>query len=369
MRSLRCSSLPMFLKCSHSQDQSELLIEAYNGAADLGTAAHDAMRSVINEQPVDVALFARRHGVEEKELGPLVWYGRQVWEQLRDAFPLPDTEIETELFVKGFRLTGHIDVLSQIGRIAARFLDWKTGRKEDADYRAQIAGYATTLILRYDLNEAIGSVAWLRSQSLETYVFTRADALAFVERISAALNPGARYRHGEHCAYCPRSHNCEALVAIGRRDAAIFSQAAVEQTVATAPPSEVVSMRRQTKVIEAFIKSFDEAVKRRVAKEGPLPSGDGYELALEEEAGKRIIQTLKAWPLLQEHLTDEELASCVKVSASAVDSIVAKKAGKGKGAAAKRALAAELEAAGAVSREAETKLRERRVAPEETPDE
>lgn len=349
----------MFFGCAHSQDQSELLIEAYNEAADLGTAVHDAMRSIVQGVPVDVAIIALRHGVDPKELGPLVAFGRKAWAELEPSFPLPETEVEVELRANAFLLTGHIDLLSVIGK-QGRFGDWKSGRKESSDYYDQIAGYATTLILDRGLDEAIGTVAWLRSQTVETFRFTRADAIAFAERIAAQLAPGTRYRHGEHCAYCPRSHDCAALVAVTRRDAAMFAMGAadVDALVQKAPPAVVVDARRRLKVIETFADSFDKSVRRRIAIEGPLPSGDGNVLALVEENGKREVDTAKAWPVLQERLSDDELAACVTVSAASADEIVAKKAGKGKGAAAKRELAVLLEAAGAVTQPKVTKLKE-----------
>jgi hypothetical protein len=203
------------------------------------------------------------------------------------------------------------------------------------------------------------SVVWLRSQTIETFRFAVADALAFVSRLMGTLSNGAnRYTHGEHCAHCPRSHSCPALVAISRRDVAIFSAGEEEGAIAAATTEQVVSLRRRAKVLEAFAKSLDDSIRRRVAEDGPLDSGDGYELSLVEENGKREIDTLKAWPILQDRLTDEEIAGCVTVSARAADDAVAAKAGRGKGADAKRQLAAALEEAGAVTQPKVFKLKE-----------
>jgi hypothetical protein len=359
---LRCSGLPMFLACAHSQDALPLLIEAHNGASDLGNGAHDAMRSIVKDMPVDVEAMALRHFVDPKELGPLVTFGYKAWDELRDAFPLPETEVEVALPLSDeIHLSGHIDLLSVVLAEDAhhgRFIDWKSGRKESSDYYAQMAGYATALILSRGLADATGTVVWLRSQTIETFRFTQADALAFVERLGAHVRNG-RYRHGEHCAYCPRSHDCPALVAVTRRDAAMFAMGAevVDALVQQAPPAVIVDARRRLKVIETFAESFDKACRRRIRAEGPLDSGDGTLLSLVEENGKREVDTEKAWPILQDMLGDD-LASCVTVSAARADEVVAKKAGKGKGAAAKRALAAALEEAGAVTQPKIPKLKE-----------
>jgi hypothetical protein len=347
----------MFLACAHSQDASPLLIEAHNGASDLGNGAHDAMRSIVKDMPVDVETMALRHFVDPKELGPLVAFGYKAWDELRCSYPLPETEVTVELEIEQLRLTGHIDLLSVVG-VQGRLVDWKSGRKESVDYYAQLLGYAVCLLFGRGLSEVIATVVWLRSQTIETFRFTRADALAFVERLGEHVRNG-RYRHGEHCAYCPRSHDCPALVAVTRRDAAMFAMGAdaVDALVEQAPAAVIVDARRRLKVIETFAESFDKACRRRIHADGPLDSGDGTLLSLVEENGKREVDTEKAWPILQDTLGDD-LASCVTVSAARADEAVAKKAGKGKGAAAKRALAAALEEAGAVTQPKIPKLKE-----------
>ena len=362
---LRCSSLPMYLACAHSQDEEPLQIEAYNAASDLGTAVHDAMRSIVKGLPVDVQVLALRHGVDAKDLGPLVAFGYKAWnggedqEPLRDAYPLPETEVTVEVQLERLRLTGHIDLLSVIG-VQGRLLDWKSGRKESSDYYAQLLGYAVCLLLGRGLAEVVATVVWLRSQTVETYRFTRDEAYAFVDRLVTHRRNG-RYRHGEHCGYCPRSHDCEALVAIARRDAAIFSEADVEQLVREAAPEALVDGRRRLKVIEAFSKSYEDALRRRIRAEGPLDAGDGKMLALVEENGKREIHAAKAWPVVQpllEDMSEEQLNGVLTISAASLDEVVAKRAGKGKGAAAKRALRAELEVAEALTQGTVQKLKE-----------
>lgn len=359
-RTIRCSALPMLFACARSLDDMELLIDSASGASDLGTATHDGMRSVVHGDHVDVELLARRHGVDEKELGPLLWYGRKAWEELRDSFPRPETEVVVQYKHPHFTLTGHIDLDCNL-EVEGRFLDWKSGRKEESDYYAQLAGYATCLVLDRGYKSVTATVVWLRSQTIETYHFTRQDVLAFVQQIDEKLQPGSPYSHGPQCTACRRSHDCEALIAVGRRDVAIFSNLDVATAVAQASPAELVSIRRRAKMLATFLDSLDESLRRRISQDGPLDSGDGYQLALVEEPGKREVDTEKAWPVLMNHLTDTELAACVSVSAKKVDDSVGKKAGRGKGAEAKRQLAAELEAAGAVTQPTVTKLKEIRL--------
>src|SRR5262249_41632206 len=146
MSIIRCSALPMLFACAHSQDDSDMLIESYNGASNLGTAVHDAMRSIVAGGAVDVHLLALRHNVDEKDLEPLVWYGRKAWEDLAPSFPNPETEVEVRQEGVSVRLVGHVDLLS-IVEGHARLIDWKSGRREESDYYPQLAGYATCLVL------------------------------------------------------------------------------------------------------------------------------------------------------------------------------------------------------------------------------
>jgi hypothetical protein len=73
--------------------------------------------------------------------------------------------------------------------------------------------------------------------------------------------------------------------------------------------------------------------------------GERLEVVLEP---RREIDPLAAWPVLEQRLTDAELAGCLSVSVKAIEDAVAVKAEKRKGAAAKRELAAALEAAQAL---------------------
>jgi phosphoglycerate dehydrogenase-like enzyme len=72
---------------------------------------------------------------------------------------------------------------------------------------------------------------------------------------------------------------------------------------------------------------------------------------------------LKAFPVLREELgfKDEELAACMKLRLGEIEKIVAKRAGRGKGAAAKRDLQARLEEADAIVLHTTEELTTRRL--------
>lgn len=364
MKKVRCSVLPILMQCSRSLDDVDLVISDTSAPADMGSAVHEALSCVVEDVAFSPELLCARYSADAKEFGMMVSFGRKAWEELQSSFPLPETEVEVMFsdVKRGIALTGHIDVLSIIGN-SARGIDWKSGRKEETDYYSQLAGYASCLIMGHYVAEVTFTVVWLRSQTVETYTFRRQEVVEFMDRVQNHLNVGA-YTHGEHCGYCRRSHECEALIRMGRRDMAMFmagDEASLAIDLSALAPAQVVDLRRRAKMLEKFAASLDSMIRWRVSSSGPLPSGDGYALSLVEENGKREIDTEKAWPILQDRLTDVELAKCVTVSAADVDDCVAKKAGRGNGKKAREALATELKLAGALEQKKVLKLKEVRL--------
>lgn len=129
----------------------------------------------------------------------------------------------------------------------------------------------------------------------------------------------------------------------------------------TMPGPDFVTLHRKLKGLAARADEALKAMRAEVERRGgDVDAGDGSHLHFVKENGSRVVDALRAWPILQTRLTNKELGGAVKVSLSKVESAVAAKAGKGKGAKAKRNLAEELESAGAVSQPTITKLRDER---------
>jgi len=370
MKTVRCSSLPLLFACPSALDD-DLLIEHRFEASTVGSAVHEAMREVVGGFPPDLDALALRWACDRDELGRLVWAGRQAWEALAPSFPDAETEIETAAPIRDWlTLTGHIDVAAIVGD-EARIGDFKSGRL-DSDHGHQLLGYATCLLTEHrDLSRVVVTVIWLRSQEVETRTFTRADVEAWSGRlVDAVAGAGRRYVVGSHCEHCPRSHSCAAVQAKARESVALLQREewatdAMARTLEGLAPAERVGLYRQAKLVASLAESAMSAVRLNVIQNGgELDAGDGKVLRIVEENGRRTIDTEKAWPILERHLDDgAEIASVVDVSASRLDALVAKKAGRGNGKSAKEALAAELAAAGAVKQSTIQKLVERRKEP------
>lgn len=366
---IRCSSLPLLFACRPAID-GDLRVDERNEASDLGSAAHEAMEAIVAGQRLDLDAIANRWTCNRDELGRLAWKGQKAWEVLAPSFPddedharLAESAVCAVIDGGEIQLPGHMDMHTICSDGTARTVDWKTGRV-DKDFYHQLAGYAAGLMMDENITEVIGSVVWLREGEIETYIFTRAVVDQWIHRLRVQLSRES-YSTGRHCEFCPRSHSCPAVKAMARQGISMLTDM---QTTALEgmPPKLVVDLYRRSRLVERMAQSMVASIRLHVIQHGPQDGGDGKQLAVVEESGGRDIDVAKAWDVIQARLPDADaMSSVLKVSATALDEAVAKAAGKGNGAAAKRELAAELEAAGAVRMKTIVKLSEKRTPPKE----
>ena len=364
---LRASSMPLAFKCPASM-RPELRVDETNEAASVGTAAHEALRPLAERGGLDydaVRDVANRHGVDIDEVRMLCARAAKLWSTVRESFPGSITEADLTLELDGATLTGHVDLVSVSGDVA-RLGDWKTGR-QDSDYEHQMRAYGALMLLTYpQLREVTVTILWVRDCEAENYTLTRADAVAWVARVEAeVVRWDGTYRPGGHCAHCPRSHECAAANARLRRDIAVIADkdlvSRVENELELMPAEQVVELVAKARMVEKLAGRVCEAVKAHVREHGDIVAPGVGRLTL-ETTDRRKADPLKAFPVLEaQGFGDAELAEVVTVSVSKAEKVVATKAGRGKGAAAVRALGAALAAAGAVTVEPTDKLVQKRV--------
>jgi hypothetical protein len=361
---LRASALPLAVRCPGSV-RGDLRVDETNGAADLGTAVHEALRSLVELGAVDwdqVPALARRYGVDENELRALVGMTIPLWRELEGSFPDARTEYEWRApFVDGAEVTGHADVFTA-SEDAARILDWKTGRK-DSDHSEQALAYCALALLENDLlSEATCTLVWIRDGEIENYTLRASELSAWVERVvGGVVHWDGTYRVGKHCEYCKRGHECEARYAMVRRDVdALITADTVGTKLELMDPAAVISLLERARMVGNAAQRVAEAIKDHVREHGDIV-GDGKRLTVATEE-RRHLRVLEAWQSIDSRLSDEEKAEVIDISLSGVERIVAKNAGKGKGAGAVRALRAELEAASAIEITTIEKLVTRREA-------
>lgn len=363
--SIRGSAAPLAVLCPGSVRTTAVQIARTNAAAESGREFHERMTRIVRNLPVEVP-------EDDVEGRVLVAHGRACWDGLREAFPAIETEVALSGELSGVRVTGHLDGLSvDVERRRAQVLDWKSGRS-DADHNAQLQVYAFLVFQAYPEVERISvTVVWVREREHETVHLARSEGVGawaadFTRRV--ILWDGV-YHPGAHCLHCPRSHECPAVVAEGRRDVAIFAeqppeQADIEAGVNSLAPDALIALVRRARAVAKMAERVVDAARLRVGRDGEVV-GSGSSLVLAEQSSREV-DVGKAWPVLQAHLTDAELAPMLKVSIGKAEDRVAKKAieapgaKRGAGKRAVEAFEAALDAAGAIDRTPTRVLRERR---------
>lgn len=367
---LRCSTLPLAFACPGSirPAEGEVLIETANEGAPLGSAVHEVLAQLVTspegEYP-DVRPFAMKHGTDADDLGRLVSYGSHAWRALAEYYPNPLTEQGLRYETPAFTLTGHLDLLS-MADAWANFLDWKSGYKQP-DYYHQFMGYALLLLAKYPhLAEIRATVVWLRDWSRDTMLVTPEDVGAWEDALNErVVHWNGTYTSGPHCQWCPRFAACPARQALVRSAIAeatgegLGTLMHANYPVDLRPAFAAFYTSGKLQLAKQLLDRLDSLIRADIQANGALDLGNGRELALVPEP-RDTIDPVKAWPVLSEHLTNEELAPAIKIGKTALLDAVGAKAGRGQKARAKAALMEELKAAEAVSTKTIHKLTERK---------
>lgn len=368
---LRPSALPLAFHCPASIRNSGILINETNEAAGAGSAAHELLCHLVEDGTIEwerVNEISDKHGgADDQEVRMLCGKACKIWPQIRDHFPRAMTEVRVEksLTVKDLCIAGTMDLISISGDVA-RILDWKTGRL-DSDYWQQVRAYGCMILLEFpQLRECTVTIVWLRKGEFENYTLTQADAAEWLRELeSRVINwDGVYCPETKYCSNCPRGHECEARNRLVRRDVAAIADLdmdSIDASIANMPAEQIIALTRKAKTVAKYGAAVVDAVKAAVMR-GQVIEANGVALTVETE-GRRELDTKKTWGVLDQSFgfTDDDFGEVVKMRASAVESRVAKNAGKGNGAAAVRDLRSKLELAGAVEINEVFKLVERRV--------
>lgn len=371
---LRCSSLPLHFKCPGSARPARVPVNASNDAADVGTAGHDGLAGLVRTGQLDLdtaaPALASKHDVDETELRVLLALGAKLWNQVKGSFPNASAEVALEHELSPSLVTGHVDVLGSSGT-TLRIADWKLGRL-DSDYREQLLGYcALALLATPSATRAEAGILWVREQEYEPHSMDRAGLYDWLLRVEHDIVQwDGVFRPGSHCQYCPRSHECPAANALARRDMAILMNedlpgqledlTTIRELVRT-QPQRTVELLEIARRAEKQAGRVVAAIKSVVEQDGPVIGTDKrLELQTTE---RRHLNVLQAFPLLQqEGFEDEDMAQVMSISLSKAETLVAKRAGKGNGAKAVRALDEKLAQAGAIETSVSANLVVRRQA-------
>lgn len=369
---LRCSALPLAFVCPASVRPAGLVVEQSGAESALGSAAHEALAPLAETGRApwsETDAIARRHRVDARDVRALLALGVALWRDVGASFP--GASAEHELTYRdpagAFVLTGHVDVIAWLGGVV-RIGDWKTGRRDD-DHSEQLRGYS---LLALDAGRAFGVTTaeafalWVRDGDVESYRMTAASAVAWRERLrERVVEWDGRYHAGPHCPHCPRSHECPAGLAIVRRDVGAFVDEGLvarlaDDALARMAPGEIVALLERADLAADVAGRVRSAIRDFVRQRGDVVGG-GRRLTMQSEE-RRDVDVLRAFPVLYAHgFDDDDFAEVLTVSVAAAERRAAKRAVRGKGAAAARALCEALDEAGAVSVNTNQRLVTRRA--------
>jgi hypothetical protein len=353
---IRCSSLPRLAACPPSIQAPQVLIDRSTGDATLGRAVHAAIADILRGGLIEdsdiegvIGKHATAAAVEPIEILPLVQFAIEWCHEYLGEFGgdlLIEQQLRAPTMHSHLTVSGTPDVRGYPSETVVRVADWKSGYKSDEGaHREQLIGYAWLAMTRLPrVKRVTADVIWLRDHSFDHYAWTpavlQAEFVALVDRIIAT----EAYRPGEACRYCPRFFGCPARIAEMRGLLAIARDGETELD-----DSEIVRLYPLMAQAEKSIGLLRHRLSDEILSRGDLVGGDGARLQLNEQE-RQTIDARQAWPILTEHLGDDELAECLTVGKTALLAKIAAKAPPRKGAKAKRELMATLDEAGAVTR-------------------
>jgi len=324
MKTIRASSIDRILKCPPSSIEPAVKIEsADDGSAALGDAVHEASACMVMGDAPDIDAIAMHHEVGASEVDRLYRKAQEQWMEISTRFPadVPVVVEQSESVVLqdgAVTMTRHADVLAEEN--GYRFVvDWKTKRREDyGEHEQQMNAYVYP--------QGFAFVAWLQHGQVEFYRKTEDQLQAWrIELVDKVINPDRYpYKPDENtCRFCPRRHECPALQQMQRAGVNAMVQVK-EGSIVRA--EDIVQAFKQKKMIQKVIATFEGALKLQAAA-GPIV-GDEDMIVLKTVV-KKPIDARKAWPIVAEHLSEDEFAPAVTLAkGKLVDAVRAKTAGK-----------------------------------------
>src|SRR5262249_44504263 len=109
-------------------------------------------------------------------------------------------------------LAGTADVLSEFSDEEVRILDFKSGYKQKT-HAHQLRGYSWLALARRPMAIQVRICTfWLQSGNYENELITRADLEKWYEQLLDLVAYKKHFNPGWACEYCPRAHDCPAIV-------------------------------------------------------------------------------------------------------------------------------------------------------------
>ena len=372
---IRASYAPTVHACGQSW-RGDDGIDPTHEYSKLGTAVHEALAKMVQDQSVDLSAIALIHGVDEAALATAYGYGVSAWNNpkwpLKSYFPEAKVEQETAAAItlgeNLMRLTGHIDVVGTmkphnpyLSLPEAYILDWKLGNISRAYW--QVAVYAANSVKDVGIEGSICTAFLVNLMDGKARVInfmwhngdlhqygngkkTKKNILKelYDHAMDETYHPGP-----DACLYCKRRFSCEA-----RRTSLSVPVESLAATQLDMPDRlhEIISRGRYPEFrqfrigLKRIIADCEKTEKEIIRAEGEIVSG-GKRYTIEEGVARREINIsdVGVWRYLREKLggLDELRKMIGYVSLKPALTAIGARAEHGKKGKAKQAAQAELE--------------------------
>lgn len=375
---LRASAAPLNMICpasAHPQE-GEVLLDSINPAGIMGTAAHEALRSLpetgdfSQQRIIEICEDENLTPAQGQEISMLCWAGKRWWDKFGNALPFSTAEYAIKRKLnEDAELSGHMDVLSLDDMdkpTVAQVPDWKSTRL-DLNYTHQMLCYALLVCLKWPSIQRVTTAAvFLRDDTMSVREWTRQQVVEFRGQYEERVVNwnGQSYTAGGHCSYCRRFVNCPALKEMNRSSIDQLGLVPVQDAALPMSPA-TVDMYQRVKALSTVIDRFNEMVRATVEQAGgELPGSSGQSLKL-VPSSKPHIDAKKAWPVILgfheiapvSPISNDDLAPAVEIGKGKLLDIVAEHATKGQKGKVKAAMTEALEQAGALTKKEFSVLR------------
>jgi len=359
-QTIRAGEADIVAECGLAATPPEREIDDSGADAALGSAVHDSLQAWVeagcNGEP-EPQPHANQHGVDPQVVAEFALAAPAALKEIREDMSKPRAEVKVE----GGGIRGRIDLLSlrhaSIKLFSAGLIDWKTGRDPIASSKPrQRLAYASAVEAVHGMPSTAyiyAAEVWLATGDI---LEARYD-LDMIEGFRARLADRLKHRTarpGSHCRYCRRRHECDERDHYLRSSAQALMLVDKDMTTGAA----LAELWDQSRLLKSALDQYDKAVDLALEEHGHLDLPDGRRI--EHMTIKRDnIDARKAWPVLREvGFDNDDINALLKVSKTTLLNAVAKRAQRGKKAAAKADTMTALDLAGAITR---TVTRRKRV--------
>lgn len=330
MQTIHVSQMPMLSICSGLLTLPGESITYDSGDAAQGKLVHEAAAAIVE-------------GREPQQGVPFVGTLKAIWAELSGGWTNAESEIDSVGHCGDYEIVGKMDVVARDGDTLV-VVDWFCGQNAP-DKRVQGMGYCWLMSRHHEFQSFRFIEVNVPDASMRAWTWTREQLDSWAADFFYNLSRPPSFSVGSHCRWCQKYASCPAHTALMRKAADVLQ---VVDAVERLPRGQKGQLWEPLKLLASMVEAAQESIKADVALNGDLPLGGDYVLRA-TDVERVEIAPLEAWPILSERFSDEELAGCIKISKTELQSLASAKAPRGEKGKAKEEIIDALRVVGAVT--------------------